>query len=238
MFYVLIFVLTNFYRKDIILNAILLFSPIQYYIAEASMVDVRMWVPLTKSAAPMPVIRHRDPRPCFLLLPGTFLSDCLWEWHHGSPIPKRHRAPLTVDFTGGLLGDLDKPPWDLTAIRWCQSNLPFFFLFHLMGFALWSEGSPSLLSFPFHFLSKAFPLRNSFHVTDIGIFSEDSVKNNIHTVAYDWSLLFWLFNYMSMMSGDMSIDNTSSYIHDCMFPLFLDFAVVKNIAINTPVYVQ
>lgn len=37
------------------------------------------------------------------------------------------------------------------------------------------------------------------------------------------------------MSGDMSIDDTSSYIHDCLFPLFLDFAVVKNIAINTPV---
>ena len=58
MFYVLIFVLSNSYRinnnntntnrnnhpnrKDIILNAILLFSPVQYYIAEASMVDVRM----------------------------------------------------------------------------------------------------------------------------------------------------------------------------------------------------
>ena len=132
MFYVLIFVVSNSYRinnnntnrnnhpnrKDIILNAILLFSPVQYYIAEASMVDVRMWVPLTRSPAPMPVIHHWDPpRPCFLLLPGTFLSDYLGEGHHGSLIPERHRAPLTADFTGGLLGDLDKSPWDRTAIR-------------------------------------------------------------------------------------------------------------------------
>lgn len=139
----------------------------------------------------------------------TMLSAAPWDISQwllvgGTPWqPHSWETQGFFDFAGGLLGDLDKSPWDLTAIRWCQSNLPFFFLFHLMGFALWSEGSPSLSSLPFHFLSKAFPLRNSFHVgTDLGIFSEDSVKNNIHTVAYNWNLLFWLFNYMSIMSSD------------------------------------
>lgn len=118
---------------------------------------------------------------------------------------------------------------------WVTSiNLPSFFLFHLMGFALWSEGSPSLRSFSFPFSLKSISPKILSTLLTLASSQRTPVKitftllHMIEVYCFDYSIM-WVYS----MSGDMSIDDTSSYIHDCLFPLFLDFAVVKNIAINT-----
>ena len=117
----LIFVLAifNFIERVLSWMQSYYFSPNPYYIAKASVVVMRMRVYLPKGPAPV-LVTHcwTAPRPHFLLLPGTLLpaSDCMWQGHHGSLIPERHRAPLTADLAGGSLGDLANSPLDLSAV--------------------------------------------------------------------------------------------------------------------------